>query len=54
MPTYDYQCRKCNKQFERVMTMTEHEKKKIKCPKCNSAKVEQVITGFQIVTSKKS
>jgi putative FmdB family regulatory protein len=54
MPTYDYQCEKCNKSFSRTMKISEYEKAKTKCPKCKSAKVKQRITGFQTITSRKS
>jgi hypothetical protein len=36
------------------MTVTEYEKKKVKCPKCGSKKVEQRLASFYAVTSKKS
>ena len=54
MPTYQYRCGKCGKSFERTETMTEHEKAKAKCPKCDSKKVTQVPGRVHVVTSKKS
>jgi predicted Zn-ribbon and HTH transcriptional regulator len=36
------------------MTMAEHDKKRIACPKCKSRKVEQQYGSFFTVTSKKS
>jgi len=36
------------------MGIKEHDTKKMKCPKCNSAKVTQLISGFFAQTSKKS
>jgi putative FmdB family regulatory protein len=54
MPTYEYTCTKCNKKFSVVMTMTEHDRRKIKCPKCASGRVSQIVTGFFATTSKKS
>lgn len=54
MPAYDFQCEKCNKTFIRTMKISEYEKSKPKCPKCDSAKVKQRVTGFQTITSKKS
>ena len=54
MPVYDYICKDCNQSFELVLTLTEHDKKKVKCPKCGSKKVEQESAAFYAVTSKKS
>lgn len=57
MPIYEYYCGKCKKPFTVVLTFAEFDKKrgKPKCPKCKkSAKVEQVIGGAQVKTSKKS
>jgi len=54
MPTYEYSCKKCGKKFALKMTMSEHGKKKVKCPKCASAQVAQIINAFFAPTSKKS
>ncbi len=57
MPIYEYYCGKCKKPFTVVLTFAEFDKKrrKPKCPKCKkSAKVERLIGGVQVKTSKKS
>jgi len=54
MPVYEYQCRQCNRKFTVTMSIAEYEKKKVKCPKCGSRKVEQQPAAFYAVTSKKS
>jgi len=54
MPHYEYICQACHKKFSIVMTLAELEKKKAKCPKCGSTKVEQQWAAFTAVTSKKS
>ncbi|MGD2080470.1 MAG: zinc ribbon domain-containing protein [Nitrospirota bacterium] len=54
MPQYDYECKKCGNVFTRIMTVAEHDKKKVKCPKCKSQSVRPVYSGFTAVTSKKS
>ncbi len=54
MPTYEYRCRKCGKKFSEVMTMAEHDKKKVKCPKCGSTQVGQSVGSFYTTTSRKS
>jgi putative FmdB family regulatory protein len=54
MPTYEFVCQKCKKRFSLLLSVSEYEKKKIKCPKCKSTRVQQQITSFQTITSKKS
>ena len=54
MPVYHYACKKCQKSFELVLTLSEYEKGDIRCPKCGSKKVEQEYVAFFAVTSKKS
>jgi putative FmdB family regulatory protein len=54
MPLYDYRCKECHKKFEIALTLAEHEKGSIKCPKCGSNKVEQEPAAFFAVTSRKS
>ena len=54
MPTYEFILEKCNKPFQEIMSIQEFEKKKIRCPKCKSTKVKQMITAFYTITSKKS
>jgi putative FmdB family regulatory protein len=54
MPTYDYRCPKCNKEFSLILSMKEHGEGKAKCPKCGGKRLEQLITPFQTKTSRKS
>ncbi len=54
MPQYSYLCTACHKKFNLTLTLTEHDKNKIKCPKCGSSKTEQQWAAFVAVTSKKS
>ena len=54
MPTYDYECLECRKNFSVTMMMKEHETARVKCPKCSSKKVTQKVTGFAVKTGKKS
>jgi putative FmdB family regulatory protein len=54
MPVYEYRCTQCNRKFTLTMTVSEHDKKSVKCPKCGSKKVEQQLAAFYAVTSKKS
>ena len=54
MPTYDYSCRKCGKKFSLIMRISEHEKKKVRCPKCEAHQVVQTVQAFFATTSKKT
>jgi putative FmdB family regulatory protein len=54
VPQYEYVCKSCEKKFSTVLTLTEHEESKVKCPKCGGAKVEQQWAAFFATTSKKS
>jgi putative FmdB family regulatory protein len=54
MPVYDYVCKDCHHSFETVLTLGEHDKGDISCPKCESKDVEQDAVAFYAVTSKKS
>ena len=54
MPIYDYQCHDCQKTFELVLTLGEHDKSEIRCPECGSRDIEQDAATFYAVTSKKS
>jgi len=54
MPTYEYGCEKCHKKFTVIMSFDEHDRKKPKCPKCQSSRVRQQLSGFFSKTSRKS
>lgn len=54
MPTYEYYCRKCDKTFTVQMSISNHDTEQVQCPQCKEMEVEQVITAFVAVTSKKS
>ena len=54
VPHYEYLCSACGKKFSIALTLAEHEKGKVKCPKCASTKVEQQWAAFFATTSKKS
>ncbi len=54
MPTYDFRCGGCRKKYTLTMSMSERDRKRIKCPKCGSSKKEQVISPFFAKTSRKS
>ena len=51
MPTYDYSCLNCGKEFFVTHSIKEHVCKKVSCPKCKSRKVERIISSVQIKTT---
>jgi len=54
MPTYEFLCTKCQKEFSVTMTMREREKKKPTCPTCGSTELETLMGSFFSKTSRKS
>ena len=54
MPNYEYACKECKATFALILTIADHDKKRVACPKCKSKKVEQQYGSFFTVTSKKS
>jgi putative FmdB family regulatory protein len=54
MPTYEYRCKKCDHAFTEILTIREHDQRKIKCPSCKSSEVEQIISSFYAKTSSKA
>ena len=54
MPTYDFRCSGCKKRFSLTMSISERSRKRIKCPKCSSAKAEPVFSSFFAKTSRKA
>jgi putative FmdB family regulatory protein len=54
MPTYDYRCEKCHKVFSLVLSLKQHNSKRIACPKCASRVVKQVIRPFYAITRRKA
>jgi putative FmdB family regulatory protein len=54
MPLYDYECTDCKKISTVVLSLKEHEKGKVTCPKCGSKKVVQVISAFFAKTDSKT
>ena len=54
MPTYSFECRRCKKRFQEILSFSEYEEGKRKCPKCGSKDVFQVLETFYAKTSRKS
>jgi putative FmdB family regulatory protein len=54
MPVYEYACQDCGKRFEVRERIEERQKREVRCPHCQSAKVERVFSTFYAKTSRKS
>ena len=53
MPTYEFICEKCGKEFSLIMSMKERETEKIKCGQCSSDQVIQQLSAVITKTSRK-
>jgi putative FmdB family regulatory protein len=54
MPTYEFLCKKCNKEFSCIMSMKERETAKVKCEHCGSEEVVPILSTVITKTSRKS
>jgi putative FmdB family regulatory protein len=54
MPTYEYECKKCRNLFSLVMSVGDHDKKKVRCPKCKSEETKHVVEPVFVTTARKS
>jgi len=54
MSTYEYQCKDCGEKFEKVLSMSEHDKLDPPCPKCSSKNVEHLLSVFSAKTDSKT
>ena len=54
MPTYEFLCNKCQKEFSVTMTIRERGEKKPTCPTCGGSDLEPLMASFFSKTSRKS
>ena len=54
MPLYEYLCKKCGQSFAFTMTVIEHDKKRVQCPRCKGTELEPQVQSFFAKTSRKS
>jgi putative FmdB family regulatory protein len=54
MPVYEFTCRDCQKTFELVQSVADHEAALVRCPHCNGTNVDRLVSHVHAVTSKKS
>ena len=45
MPLYEYRCKKCGKQFERLRRMQDADREQ-ECPECLSQEIERLVSTF--------
>jgi putative FmdB family regulatory protein len=45
MPLYEYRCKKCGKQFERLRRMHDADREQ-ECPECLSQEIERLVSTF--------
>jgi len=54
MPTYEFLCQKCQKEFTVTMTIRERGEKQPACPSCGSTELESRFSSVFAKTSRKS
>ena len=54
MSEYNFYCEDCKKEFTRKLHISERDQAPVTCPHCHGSKVQQLVTAFSAVTSKKS
>jgi putative FmdB family regulatory protein len=54
MSQYTFHCDDCKKEFSKILHISEAEKGGVTCPHCGSKTVNQLVTSFSAVTSRKS
>lgn len=50
MPTYDYECRKCGRRFERRFKLSATLPKRVGCPNCKSTRTDRLISAPRLRT----
>ncbi len=54
MPMYEYHCDKCDREVTLTLTIREHDKGKVQCPKCGGKALRQLLSTFLTQTSRKA
>jgi putative FmdB family regulatory protein len=54
MPIYEYVCVNCKMKFSETKSISAHDPKRVKCPKCKSRSVERRWSSINVTTSTKS
>ncbi len=51
MPMYEYQCRDCDKSFEKLIASAAGRDNAVKCPHCGSKKTGRQISTFAVASA---
>jgi putative FmdB family regulatory protein len=54
MPTYEFGCLDCGREFTLVLSLNEYERRYVSCPHCMSKRIERLVTTCEVITSRKS
>jgi putative FmdB family regulatory protein len=54
MPTYEYHCDKCKREVSVILSIREHDRGGVRCPRCNSRALRRLMSTFLTQTAKKS
>ena len=54
MPLYEFRCANCRKKSVLHLSLDAYDRKRYRCSKCKSRRLERLISGVSVVTSKKS
>jgi len=54
MPTYGYRCLDCKRRFQVVMSYNEYGKEPVRCPHCESERVQRRISRVRLARSEES
>ncbi len=54
MPTYEFECNKCGHKFDMLESISDHDKHKEKCPKCDARDLKTLLSAVTVKTSRKS
>jgi putative FmdB family regulatory protein len=54
MPVYEYRCDQCDREVTLTLSIREHEKGEVKCPRCGGESLRPLLSAFMSQTSKKS
>ena len=48
MPLYEFECKKCEHTFDKVMSIKEMDTIKLTCPECGSSSIRKLISSGRI------
>jgi putative FmdB family regulatory protein len=54
MPVYEYNCDKCKRDVRVTLSISEHNKAKVACPRCGNKALRPLVSTFFSQTSRKS